>query len=450
MDSIWKKDFEMPEFPALEGDCRTGTLIIGGGLAGLLWGHFLNKKGVDYLLLEKDRICGAATGSTTAKITTQPGLIYDKTLRRLGPDHARRFLEANELAFKTYEEMCRSIDCDFRLCSNYVYSVDQEGAQKIRDEVDAVKALGGDAVFTEETELPFAVTGAIKTRNQACFHPLKFAAAISRGQNIYENSFVRHIKKQDDRPGYEVIVNCGEGPDGRHGREYKVMADRVIVCTHYPVFNLHGMYFVKMYQYRSYVVVLKADTYTFPSDMYVCEDGGEVSLRRYKDYLLVGGCGGKTGSTSGGLERLRERALELFPYANIVGEFANQDCMSLDGIPYAGHYSPKTENLYVATGFSKWGMNGSMMAALALTGNMPEELAEVMRPDRRMEPKQFLKNVVSADKAMLTPTVPRCRHLGCALKWNDEEDSWDCPCHGSRYDEHGHILNNPTQNELRL
>ena len=113
-----------------------------------------------------------------------------------------------------------------------------------------------------------------------------------------------------------------------------------------------------------------------------------------------------------------------------------------------GHYSPRTEELYVATGFSKWGLNGSMMAALALTGNMPEELAEVMRSDRRMAGKQFFKNVLSADKAMLTPTAPRCRHLGCALKWNEEEQSWDCPCHGSRYDIDGKILNNPTQNEL--
>ena len=448
MESIWTKDVEMPQFPPLDADGKTDTLIIGGGMAGLLCGYFLNKKGVDYMILEKDRICGATTGNTTAKITTQPGLIYSKTHRRYGPDHARRYLEANKLALEMYKEICKEIDCDFKVCDNYIYAMDQEGSRRVREEVEAVRALGGSAVFTEKTELPFPVTGAIKTDNQACFHPLKFACEISRGQKIYENSFVRHIKKQANGKGYEVIVNAGEGSLGRHGHEYKVMADRVIVCTHYPVFNLHGMYFVKLYQYRSYVVVLKADTYSFPHDMYASCDNCAVSLRRYKDYLLVGGCGGKTGSTSGGMAHLKARARELFPYAQVVGEFANQDCMSLDGLPYVGHYSPKTEDLFVASGFSKWGMNGSMMAALALTGNMPEEQAEVMRPDRKMVNRQFFKNVLSADKSMLTPTTPRCRHLGCALKWNEEEQSWDCPCHGSRYDADGNILNNPTQNVL--
>ena len=448
MSSIWKEEIEMPRFPCLDSDKTVDTLIIGGGMAGLLCGHFLNAQNKDYMILEKDRICGGTTGNTTAKISRFPGLVYSNLIKKSGEDHARRFLQANEQACKVYHEMCSKIDCDYSLEDNYIYSLEERGKARIAAEVEAVKSLGGYAVYTEQTELPFEITAAIKTVNQACFHPLKFAKKIAKNQKIYEESFVKHIKKQNDRKGYEVIVNSGSNLLGKHINEYKVMADRVIVCTHYPVFNLHGMYFVKLYQHRSYVLALEADTYNFPKAMYVGEKHEELSLRRYKNYLLLGGCGGKTGSSSGGFERLRKKAREAFPYAKEVGSWAAQDCMSLDQIPYIGHYSPKTEDLFVASGFNKWGMTGSMMAALTLTGQMSDELSEVFRPDRKMINKQFFLNVLSADKAMLTPTTPRCRHLGCALKWNEEEQSWDCPCHGSRYKKDGKILNNPTQNEL--
>ena len=113
MESIWTKDVEMPQFSPLDADRKTDTLIIGGGMAGLLCGYFLNKKGVNYMILEKDRVCGATTGNTTAKITTQPGLIYSKNHRRYGPDHARRYMEANKLALEMYKDICKDIDCDF-------------------------------------------------------------------------------------------------------------------------------------------------------------------------------------------------------------------------------------------------------------------------------------------------------------------------------------------------
>ena len=177
MESIWKKTAELPEFHTLTKDIRTKVLIIGGGMAGILCAYFLQRSGVDYCLLEADTICSGVTGNTTAKITSQHGLIYDSLISRAGREIADGYLRANELALKRYKDLGWLIDCDMKEVDSYVF--DRMDAEKLKREAAAVMQLGFPAEYVEQVDLPFETAGAVRFPNQAQFHPLKFVAAAS-------------------------------------------------------------------------------------------------------------------------------------------------------------------------------------------------------------------------------------------------------------------------------
>jgi glycine/D-amino acid oxidase-like deaminating enzyme len=232
-----------------------------------------------------------------------------------------------------------------------------------------------------------------------------------------------------------------------HGR---IQAEKVIVATHFPFLNRHGSYFLKLYQHRSYVLALEnAD---FPGGMYIGSEENSLSLRAFGNQLLLGGGGHRTGKQGGGWKELSAFAARAYPQAQEIARWATQDCISLDGVPYIGQYSRNTPNLFVATGFNKWGMTGSMVAAKILTNLILEQenpWAEVFSPSRSILKPQLAINGSESVLNLLRPTVPRCPHMGCALKWNAAERSWDCTCHGSRFAEDGKLLNNPAQKRLK-
>ena len=188
MESIWTKTAQLPEFEPLTGDLRTGVLIVGGGMAGLLCAYWLAQAGVDYALVEADRICGGTTKNTTAKITSQHGLIYARLLREFGAEKARLYLEANQAALERYRTLCRGIDCDFEERDAYVYSLTDR--RKLDRELEALSRLGFPAELVPDPPLPFPTAGAVKFPDQAQFHPLKFAAAIAKGLRIFEHTKV--------------------------------------------------------------------------------------------------------------------------------------------------------------------------------------------------------------------------------------------------------------------
>ena len=166
----------------------------------------------------------------------------------------------------------------------------------------------------------------------------------------------------------------------------------------------------------------------------------------------MGGGGRRTGKKGLGWDLPESAAKKYYPNARPVARWATQDCMTLDGMPYIGQYSKSTPNLYVATGFNKWGMTGSMLAALILTDliqDIETPYASLFSPSRSMLRKQLLCNGVETTINLLRPTTPRCPHMGCALRWNPQERSWDCACHGSRFDEKGRLLNNPATDDLK-
>ncbi len=426
MESLWYSSAKMPRFSSLKGDLDTDVLIIGGGMAGVLCAHMLQRAGIDYALVEAREIGSGVTGCTTAKITSQHGLIYHK----LGPK-ADLYYRANQQALEQYRAICREVFCDFQEKDAFVYSLTDRAA--LEREVRALEALGAPAELAEHTELPFPVAGAVRLGEQAQFHPLKFLGHISKELHIFENA-----------PVLQLAGTTAITPEG------KIWAKRIVVATHFPFLNKHGSYFLKMYQHRSYVLALKGAK--IPQGMYVADKRDGLSFRGYGDLLLLGGGSHRTGKKGGGWDALHAFAGEYYPQAEAVAQWATQDCMTLDGIPYIGPYSASTQNLYVATGFQKWGMTGSMVAAQVLCQMLQGKdspYGALFSPSRCMLEPQLAANAVHSLVNLLTPTAPRCPHLGCALKWNAQEHSWDCPCHGSRFSADGMLLDGPATGDLK-
>ena len=423
--SIWEREVVLPRFPALDGDKRTDVLIVGGGLTGLLCAWNLKQAGIACMVLEADRIMGGTSGHTTAKITSQHGLCYAGFLEKQGYDRARSYFDAQEKAIAAYEKLSRQIPCDFLRQDNCVYSRESLGA--LEAEMEALEKLRIPARLERSLPLPVSAAGGVYFPGQARFHPLKLAAGLTKELRIYENAAVTQIR------GKQAITDRGT-----------VTAEKIIVATHFPIVNRYGGFFLKEYQHRSYVLALENAQQL--DAMYLDASGNGLSFRNQGKYLLLGGGGHRTGKQGGGLRELSAAAEAYYPGAREVCRWAAQDCMSLDGMPYIGQYGKHTPGLYVATGFNKWGMTSAMLSSMILCDlvrgrdNLWRELFDPARP---MEKHRLAENFRESAANLLTFRRPRCSHLGCALKWNPREHSWDCPCHGSRYSQGGSVLEGP-------
>ena len=429
--SVWQNSMNSPEFPTLKGDIKTDVLIIGGGITGILTAFFLNQRGIDCVLVEKEKICGGTTKNTTGKITSQHGFIYDKILSAYGTEFAEKYFNVNQKALLKDKELQKIYPCDFEIRDNYVYTLNNR--QKAEKEVITLDKIGCKAEFCENTELPIKIAGAVKMPEQAQFNPLKFLLQIAKEIDIYENTFVTELGR-----GFAKTENG------------KIEAKSIIVATHFPFLNKHGSYFLKLYQHRSYVLGL--ENAQSLNGMYVDECDKGLSFRNYGGLLLLGGGGHRTGKQGGNWNELRDFARVNYKSSEEKYHWSAQDCMSLDSMPYIGKYCENITDLYVATGFNKWGMTGSMTAAMVLCDmlcGIKNEYSDIFNPSRSILKPQLLVNGFEAVTNLLTPTKKRCPHLGCALKWNPTERSWDCPCHGSRFTEDGKVLENPANGNLK-
>lgn len=430
--SIWIEDVNLPTFGALEKNIKTEVLVIGGGMCGILCAYYLKQAGIPYVLAEGNLIGHGITQNTTAKITSQHGLIYQKIKKAYGMEMAKLYLDSNQTAVTRYREMAQTIECDFEDKDSYVYSISD--SMKLLEEVSVLQSLGFPAQYVTVPNIPIETQGAVRFPGQAQFHPLRFLNAITKDLNIYENTFVHSI---DEHTAYTD-----------HG---SITAKQIIITTHFPFLNKHGFYFLKMFQERSYVIALQ--NAFLPDGMYIDEAKGGLSFRNYKDLLLLGGGGHRTGHKGGKWDELRNFSKHAYPNATERYVWATQDCMSLNGIPYIGPYSRNTPGVYVASGFNKWGMTSSMIAAILLTDlitGKENDWLKVFTPQRNILKPQLLVNAGEAVFNLLTPTSKRCSHMGCALKWNDAEQTWDCPCHGSRYEKDGKLIDNPSKKDAIL
>lgn len=415
---------------------KVEAAVIGGGMAGVLCAWLLQEAGIEAVVFEAETIGSGQTKNTTAKITSQHGLIYEKLSRTLGAEAARHYAAANQAAIDEYERVIREyeIACDFKRLPAYLYTGENEGVRKLELERAAAKKLGLPASLVYETELPVPVKAALKFEDQAQFSPLDFLHGLAGRLPVYEH--VRVLKVRD----HELLTDRGP-----------VTAGSVVFATHFPFMNWPGLYFARMYQERSYVLAIEGPERL--SGIYYGIDRDGLSVRSAGDVTLLGGMGYRTGENRPGdpFEALRSAAERFYPGYRERAIWAAQDCMTLDSVPYIGRFSGGRPDWYVATGFGKWGMTSSMVAAMAirdsLTGRKNPDW-QVFSPGRlhlRASAGSFLKNTALTAKNFLTPGGPRCPHLGCKLKWNPAERTWDCPCHGSRFSGEGALIDNPAQ-----
>lgn len=467
--------------PSLWGDVKAEVAVIGAGLAGILTAHLLQQRGISVVVIECKEAGSGITKNTTAKITSQHGLIYQKLLTYKGEARAREYAISNQRALEMYEEMINQmeIDCDYQILPNYIYSMDN--VVKIRQEAEAAKRLGLPVSFTRDTTLPFQVKAAVRFDRQAQFHPLKFLDAVADKLTVYEHTRVTEIKE-----GGDIITDRG-----------RVRAKHIVVTTHYPFINAPGFYFFKMHQEREYALALTGEDIAKKASldgMYRDADPDGYSFRNYKDYLIFSSGRHRAGQykPQDAYKMLERDARRLFPKSEIKYSWSNQDCMTPDSVPYIGRYSVVTPNIYVATGFNKWGMTSAMVSAMIIrdmiTGK-ENKYQKVYTPSRLMPDGsgKFLKDagVITASLFKEHMKIPhdqfkditvgkagvinrdgerygvyreseeiyyfvttKCPHLGCSLEWNQNELTWDCPCHGSRFDYRGNLINNPAMRDV--
>lgn len=537
MNSYWiNSEKNKEKYNKVEKNIETDICIIGGGITGISTAYYLTKENLKVTVLDMGKIGFQTTGNSTAKITSQHGLFYKDLKDSKGEDFARLYYDANEDAIKNIKKIVEKekIQCDLECQSAYVLAANREEVQKVKDEVEVVRGFGGHAEYLEREDIdknllilnPLA---AIRFKNQAQFNSYKYTIELAKicknlGANIYENTKVVDVRDEKD---YYYL----ETEDG-----YKIKAKYLVITTKYPIINIPGFYFMKMYQSTSYGISIPVKEKLFDG-MYITSTNPKVSLRMAKvdnniikdvvdgnienyakqdkenrkrvkekqnskidnEYvLIVVGADHKTGEKtdlSNSYKKLENIAKQIYPQGKVENYWNTEDCITLDKIPYIGKYSNIWENAYVATGFNKWGITTSNIAANIITDmiigrkNRYEDIFISTRVEpvkNRQEVGNMLKETVSSlvlkkfelpeseqaslkneegkiieiegekvgaykDKeGRIYTIVPKCAHLGCELSWNNLDKTWDCPCHGSRYDYTGKMLYGPTVRDLYI
>lgn len=499
MNSYWMDTVkEGKEYEKLKENMETDICIIGGGITGISTAYNLARKQLKITVIEKGKVGSQTTGKSTAKVTSQHGLFYKYLKDSKGIDFAKFYYEANEEAIENIRKIIEreNIGCDFEKQSAYVVATKQEEIQKIKDEVEVVREFGGNARYVEKEEISKKVPelnplAAIEFENQAQFNSYKYVTKLAEvcenlGIKIYENTKAVDIKKEDDYYIIEIEEGC------------LIKCKHLVITTKYPIVNVPGFYFMKMYQSTSYGISMHVKEKLFDG-VYITSSSPKISLRMAKadDYvLIVVGSDNKTGENidlTNSYKNLENIAKKMYPEGKVENYWNTEDCITLDKIPYIGKYSTMWENAYVATGFNKWGMTTSNVAANIIAdmilgrknkyesvfvstrvepvknrqevGNMLKETVNSLVIKKFVLPEKEKQNLKEGegkiididgekvgaykDKDGKIYTVSsKCAHLGCELIWNNLDKTWDCPCHGSRYDYTGKMIYGPTVKDL--
>jgi glycine/D-amino acid oxidase-like deaminating enzyme/nitrite reductase/ring-hydroxylating ferredoxin subunit len=492
--SLWIDTAPQTDYPPLDREIHVDVAVLGGGMAGLMTAHLLKREGVTVAVVEAGRVAGGVTAYTTAKVSSLHGTRYSALESSFGRDGARVYAHANEAAIERIGALVEelSIDCDWRRKPAYTYAEDDSGRKQVQEEVGAATRAGLRASFTTQTDLPWQVTGAIRVEDQAEFHPRKFLLAIAAGipgggSHVFEQT--RAVGVADGTPA-RVKTERGD----------VVIADHVVVATHVPFLDRAG-FFARMHAERSYGLGLYVRGEA-PQGMYLSTESPPHTVRSHPtaggEMVIAGGEGHKVGQsgedTAERVARLEAWARARFNVEEIAYRWSTQDNMPVDGVPYVGKLMPGAKRIWVATGFMKWGLTNGTAAAEILSDLIQgrENPWAALFDSNRMKPgaaaKEFLKEnanvgwrffrdkvgpadvdsfedlapgqgglvrdgigktaVYRDDDGTLHAVSSACTHLGCTVKWNSAERSWDCPCHGSRFDVDGRVIQGPAVKDL--
>ena len=458
MSSYWIESVKniKKEYKRLNNNIKTDICIIGGGITGLSAGYEIAKEKMNVIILEKDKIGEKTTGNTTGKITSQHGLFYKYLIESKGIEFAKKYLMANEEAIKNIKEIIlkENIECDFKNQDSYVYTKKEEKIEKIKEEIEALKTIGFDSEFISKNELPFKALAAIKFKNQAQFNIMKYLIGLANciennNGKIFEKTKVYDLKKENDK--YLVFFEDGI-----------VECQNVIIATHYPIFNSPGFYFLKMYQSMSYAIALETNN-DIPEGIYISSDNPKISIRtidvnKKNKMIVIVGNDHKTGESNNGdnYKELEKIAKSVYPDCKITYRWSTEDCITLDKIPYIGEFSKFMPNVYVATGYNKWGITTSNIAANIIKDKILKKMTipynkinDINKEEGKIVEIEGKKvGIYKDEKGNLHAVNPICSHLGCEVIWNSSDKTWDCPCHGSRFDYSGKSIYSPSIKDI--
>ncbi|MFB1080399.1 FAD-dependent oxidoreductase [Jeotgalibacillus sp. JSM ZJ347] len=491
--SYWLED-GVPDAEKLTDNHETDILIAGAGIAGITAGLLLAKEGFKVTIADANRICQGTTGYTTAKVTAQHGMVYDQFLSQHGKEKAKLYYDANAEAMNWMKQQIseHEIDCDFSIQEAGVYTIDQP--EQLEREWKAYQALGIDGEFTDEMPYDIGAAAVLKMSNQFQFHPVKYLKAIlseflKLGGKVYEKTKLLEADEHSD--GVEAKTEDG----------YTIKAKKLIAATHFPFVDFKGLYFSRLKPERSYTSAAVVNE-SFAEGMYISAENPTKSIRTtpYKNgkkLLIIGGEGHKTGQND--IEGSRYQRLESFAKAKFgVTDFkyrwSSQDLYTVSGIPYAGLVTGHHDHIYIATGFRKWGMSGGTAAAHIIKdlithkhnrfqelfnpsshdvsssiGTFVSENANVgaeLVKGKLKSPDKTEENILRGEGGIIKDNSGKtgayrdeegklhkvditCTHMGCECAWNQDERSWDCPCHGSRFSFDGAVLEGPAVTPLK-
>jgi glycine/D-amino acid oxidase-like deaminating enzyme/nitrite reductase/ring-hydroxylating ferredoxin subunit len=491
--SLWVASTPRTTYPRLDGSLQIDVAIIGAGIAGLTTALLLKRAGMSVAVIESQRVAEGVTGYTTAKVTSQHGLIYRDLVTHFGEEGARIYATSNEAAKEWIADLVESegIDCDFERRYHCVYTQDDEELEKIESEANAARTLGLPVSSVDDAPLPFPIAGGVRFDNQAQFHPRRYLLRIAElvdgdGSFIFEDTRCTGVDEGDS-----CTVETERGP---------IQARNVVVASHYPFLD-RGLFFAKVAPYRSYVLAAEVPSSHIPDGMFISAGSPTRSLRSAKEgnkqLLLIGGEGHKVGQepdTEGRYRALEAWGHENFSVSTYKYRWSTQDNVSIDKVPFIGRLRRSSENLFVATGFGKWGMTNGTVAAMIISDEIlgRDNAWSSFYDSNRIKPKAQAKEFFSEnlnvaqhfigdrintphfkepdevavgegaivrangrraaayrDEAGELKTFSHvCTHLGCYVRWNPAEKSFDCPCHGSRFDAEGRVIQGPAVRDL--